>query len=209
LKRLSTYYTLSPSHFLFNHAKKRYFARSIYCFPISHEHQITSRINITKPLKMLLSLVLPLLSFAASITADLILAPQPRYASSHLDTRQSDNPLLGKRQFCSSAYPYSCSAVNGDTMCMAAAEVCCQRIAIDGSGTYPYVCPRSHPYCCPSDRAGNPLCGSDSSCKSSSSDVQDHGAATQTKSNEKNGGTGRRVEGVVLMAAVLGGLVIN
>jgi hypothetical protein len=154
---------------------------------------------------MYIPVFLPVLSLAATITADLIPAPQPRYALSHLDTRQS----LGKRQYCAATYPSTCSAINGETMCMAAAEVCCQRIAIDGSGTYPFVCPKSHPFCCASDSAGNPLCGSDSSCKSSSSDVQNHGSATQSKPNEKNGGVGRRVEGVVFVAAILGGLAMG
>jgi hypothetical protein len=154
---------------------------------------------------MLLSVSLPLLSLAVTITADMILAPQPRYASSDPDTRQS----LGKRQFCPANYPNTCSAINGDTMCMAAAEVCCQRIAIDGTGTYPFVCPKSHPYCCPADSAGNPLCGSDSSCKSSSNDVQNHGSATQTKPNTNNGGMRMRVEGIVFGVAVLGGLAVG
>ncbi|ORY04195.1 hypothetical protein BCR34DRAFT_604951 [Clohesyomyces aquaticus] len=174
------------------------------------------------------TILLPLFSVAA--TAELIPALQPRAPSTHLDTRQSSNPLLGKRQFCDANYPYICSAIDGDAMCMAASEVCCQRIATDG--TFPYTCPMTHPYCCPSDSAGNPQCGSDSSCAGGNNDLAPtHGLATQSSgvaptkktaaaaSTRTAGGGGvaakptgsaERIvlDGGVLVAAVLGGLAM-
>ncbi|KAH7074120.1 hypothetical protein FB567DRAFT_536808 [Paraphoma chrysanthemicola] len=130
------------------------------------------------------SLILPLF-LALTTSAELIPAPEPRYLST-----TSLAPGFSKRQSC----PYTCSAVDGDTMCMQSTDVCCQRIATNGSGTYPFVCPKSHPYCCPADSSGNPQCGNTSSCKNSGS--------------SSAAGLGRRVDGMVVGVAVLGGLAM-
>jgi hypothetical protein len=112
-------------------------------------------------------------------------------------------------------------------MCMAESEVCCQRIAADG--TYPFVCDATHPYCCPSEN-GIPQCGSDETCgeggfeaapsqalatessgvvpttKTAAGGATNTGVATPTKTNaaERVG----VMDGGVLVAAVLGGLAV-
>ena len=49
----------------------------------------------------------------------------------------------------------------GDAVCQAMDEVCCQLI----TGTDPYTCPLTHPYCCGADLdTGILLCGSESTC---------------------------------------------
>ncbi|KAF2178159.1 hypothetical protein K469DRAFT_718507 [Zopfia rhizophila CBS 207.26] len=165
--------------------------------------------------------------------ADLIPALRREPPETHLDTRQSTNPFLGKRQFCNAYYPYICFAVDGDSMCMAADEVCCQ--VISTSGAYPYVCDVSHPYCCPS-QDGVPMCGSDESCgggefeaaPSNPLATETSGAAATRKTAEAaptrvGGGTaapepvktnaaervrGGAVEGGVFAVVVLGGLAV-
>ena len=126
----------------------------------------------------LATILVPIL--AITTTADVVPAQRRSLAETHLDTRQSNNPLLGKRQFCDSFYPYTCSAIDGDAMCMAENEVCCQRIATDG--TFPYVCDATHPYCCPSDN-GVPQCGSDDTCGGSAFEA----APTQALATETTG----------------------
>jgi hypothetical protein len=106
-----------------------------------------------------ISMLLPILTM--TVAADVVPAVRRSTAETHIDNRQSANPLLGKRQFCGASYPYVCSAIDGDAMCMAENEVCCQRIATDG--IFPYVCDYTHPYCCPTDN-GVPQCGSDDTC---------------------------------------------
>jgi hypothetical protein len=101
------------------------------------------------------------LVFMMTAAAEVVPAVRRNVAEIHFDSRQSANPLLGKRQFCDISYPYTCSAIDGDAMCMSANEVCCQRIGSDG--TFPFVCDAAHPYCCPSDN-GIPQCGSDDTC---------------------------------------------
>ena len=134
--------------------------------------------------------IFPVLFFSIAVTADVVPALQRSAPQSYEDARQSINPLLSKRLICDSAHPYTCSAVDGDTMCMAESEVCCQRIASDG--TYPFVCDASHPYCCP-PKNGVPQCGSDSSC----------GGRRSNDGTSKFGA----IDGGVLVAAILGGLV--
>jgi hypothetical protein len=123
--------------------------------------------------------VLSTLLFSLAVTADVVPAIRRDAASVHLDARQPTNPLLGKRQFCDVNYPYICSAIDGDAMCMAPTEVCCQRIGVDG--TFPYVCDDTHPYCCPSDENGIPQCGSDDTCGAGAFEAAPtHELATQT-----------------------------
>ena len=58
---------------------------------------------------------------------------------------------------------------------MGADELCCQ-LAI---GTNPYVCPPTHPYCCPSDaKSGNMLCGSNALCSGPVQDGPTHTSDT-------------------------------
>jgi len=65
--------------------------------------------------------------------------------------------LLVDRQSCPAL---TCSSNNGNTICMAADEVCCQFLGVD-----PFTCSLSHPYCCPPDKYSNQVsCGTDSSC---------------------------------------------
>ena len=101
------------------------------------------------------------LIFTMTVAADVIPAVQRSAAEIHIDTSQSANSFLEKRQFCDAFCPYICSAIDGDAMCMAKNEVCCQRIVIDG--TLPYVCDSTHPYCYPSDN-GVLQCESDDTC---------------------------------------------
>jgi hypothetical protein len=119
-------------------------------------------------------------TFTMTVAADVVPATRRDAAETHIDTRQSANPLLGKRQFCDASYPYICSAIDGDAMCMSENEVCCQRIAVDG--TFPYVCDATHPYCCPSDN-GVPQCGSDDTCGGGAFEA----APTQALATETSG----------------------
>jgi len=112
-------------------------------------------------------------------------------------------------------------------MCMAASEVCCQRIAVDG--TYPYVCDATHPYCCPSEN-DIPQCGSDVTCGAGEFEAApSHALATEssgvvpTRETAAGGATKTGVptraktnaaervavmDGGILVAAVLGGLAV-
>ncbi|KAH8591563.1 hypothetical protein B0O99DRAFT_718819 [Bisporella sp. PMI_857] len=75
-----------------------------------------------------------------------------------LITPRESLSLLSRDTKCPVA---SCASDNGDTICIAADEYCCQ-LAV---GTNPYSCPPTHPFCCPADTTtGNLLCGTDAAC---------------------------------------------
>ncbi|KAF1994466.1 hypothetical protein P154DRAFT_539536 [Amniculicola lignicola CBS 123094] len=118
------------------------------------------------------------LSFLSFTTAELVPALRWDSPGTKIDARQSKNPLLGKRQTCDLNYPLTCSAIDGDTLCMATDEICCQWIST--SGTYPFLCAASYPYCCPPIN-GMPQCGTDATCGSGGFNPQSsHGVVTET-----------------------------
>src|SRR5215470_3144080 len=98
-------------------------------------------------------ILLPFLSLTA---AEMVPAIRRDAPETHIDKRQSDNPLLGKRTVCDQYYPDICISSSGYRMCAALDEICC--FANTNSGVVPYVCPAGYPYCCPPQN-GWPMCG--------------------------------------------------
>lgn len=94
--------------------------------------------------------------------ADLVPALPAHVPLARPQPRAEGNDMLGKRGYCPLNYDY-CFATNGDAICQAVDEVCCQL----ATGTDPFTCPLDHPYCCGADLAtGIYYCGADSSCGS-------------------------------------------
>jgi hypothetical protein len=92
-------------------------------------------------------------------SAELIAAPSRRSPEARPQPR-SEAHSLGKRQFCPLNNDF-CVSDTGDAVCQAMDEVCCQLV----TGTDPYTCPLTHPYCCGADLdTGILLCGSESTC---------------------------------------------
>lgn len=119
------------------------------------------------------------------VAADVIPAIRRDAPKTHIDERQSNNPLLGKRQVCNQYYPDICFASNGNPMCMALDEVCCQVMTTDGA--VPYVCPVTYPYCCPPQN-GEPMCGTDMTCGSGSFEAApSHPVFTETSGPKPTG----------------------
>jgi hypothetical protein len=88
------------------------------------------------------------------VFADLILIKESVPLSGlALDHRRSSS--------CPSTDAGLCYSDNGDSICMAASERCCQLT----SGTNPYNCPSNYPYCCPENTVtGDLMCGTTAAC---------------------------------------------
>jgi hypothetical protein len=125
---------------------------------------------------------------------------------------------LGKRQFCPSSYGF-CIANNGDTVCQAFDEVCCQLT----TGSDAYTCDALHPYCCGADAStGILLCGSSSSCGSdfanapnAAKPTEATGEAGPTKTaataaqNTAGGGDNKKKGSAAALDAKMGGVAMG
>ena len=104
--------------------------------------------------------------------------------------------LESRDAICPASYAGMCRSADGDAVCMAIDEFCCQ-LAI---GTNPYVCPATHPYCCPSDAStGNMLCGSNVACSGPVQDGPSHSSGV--------GRVGGK-EGLVAAAVAIGAALL-
>lgn len=96
----------------------------------------------------------------------------------------------------STSCPATCTSNDGTSICIAAADICCQN-----SGSNPFSCPTDYPFCCEDQ-----LCGNSATC--SGPVVNDGGSSSSSSSDPKKslGSSGLEVDNGVrnsLTAAVI------